>query len=279
MFDFGSEVLGGLEAGVELARICTADAAAIQLVPSQLPGTGIEVFIHTDDPLVACLGSQYAGWPLRVGDYSAMASGPMRMVRGREEMLEQLQLTTVADAVVGVLESDNLPTAAVIDDVADQCGVAPDAVTLCVAPTTSIAGSIQIVARSIETAMHKLYELEFDVRQIRSASGSAPLPPPATDMVEGIGRTNDAILYGGRVTLFVDADPRRIAEIGPRVPSAFSSDFGRPFGDIFRGYDYDFYKVDPLLFSPAEITFVNVRDGRQSRFGHVVEDVLSESFH
>ena len=37
-----------------------------------------------------------------------------------------------------------------------------------------------MVARSVETALHKLHELKFDLNQIVSAFGTAPLPPVAT---------------------------------------------------------------------------------------------------
>jgi methenyltetrahydromethanopterin cyclohydrolase len=162
--------------------------------------------------------------------------------------------------------------------VSEECGVEPEKLTLCVAPTRSIAGTIQVVARSVETSLHKLFELGFDLKKIISAHGSAPLPPPAPDFAEGIGRTNDAILYGGRVTLWVDSTDDVLAELGPKVPSGTSKDWGRPFAETFRDYKYDFYQVDPGLFSPAEITFHNLATGKTFRFGHLRPDVLARSF-
>ena len=85
--------------------------------------------------------------------------------------------------------------------IAAACQVEPSSVTLLVAPTASLAGGVQVVARSVETAMHKLAELKFDLARIVSAHGSAPLPPVAGDDLAAIGRTNDAILYGARVVL------------------------------------------------------------------------------
>ena len=135
-----------------------------------------------------------------------------------------------------------------------------------------------MVARSVETSMHKLFELGFDLNSIVSGYGTAPLPPPALDFVQGIGRTNDAILYGGHVTLWVNAEDDRIREIGPKVPSIASCDYGIPFAQTFKKYDYDFYKVDPGLFSPAMITIINLKSGRSFRYGSLRPEILSQSF-
>ena len=146
-----------------------------------------------------------------------------------------------------------------------------------VADTGSQAGTVQIVARSLETALHKLHELEFDLDRIASGCGTAPLPPPAPDKVEAIGRTNDAILYGAEVTLWVRGDDDSLQQIGPQVPSSASDDYGRPFAEIFAAYDHDFYQVDRGLFSPARLRFVNLESGRFHDFGEVRPDVLARS--
>jgi methenyltetrahydromethanopterin cyclohydrolase len=151
-------------------------------------------------------------------------------------------------------------------------------VALLVAPTASLAGCVQVVARSVETALHKLHGLGFDLTRVVSAFGSAPLPPVAKDDLAAIGRTNDSILYGARVVLFVTGDDASIAEIGPRVPSSSSKDHGEPFAAIFARYHNDFYAVDPHLFSPAEVVFQNIETGRSFAFGRVDHEVLTRSF-
>jgi methenyltetrahydromethanopterin cyclohydrolase len=86
------------------------------------------------------------------------------------------------------------------------------------------------------------------------------------------------VLYGGRVTLWVRGDDASLLEIGPRVPSAASPDYGRPFADVFEHYGRDFYKIDPLLFSPSEVHFVNVETGTSLAFGAPAPRVLERSF-
>ncbi len=282
VLDAGIHTRGSLRAGIQLARLCMADQAEILIAPCDAAtlGSNNAIFVCTDEPLKACLAAQYAGWPVQTDHYFAMGSGPMRAARGREEALVELKLVESADTVVGVLESDRLPDADVIAMIADQCSVAANQVRLAIAPSTSIAGSVQVVARAIETAMHKLHELKFDVTNIVSATGHAPLPPPAKpgDTVAGIGRTNDAVLYGATVSLWVDCDDDAVEAVAAKVPSNTSADYGQPFAKTFKQYEYDFYKVDPMLFSPAVVTIHNLHSGRTWNHGKIATDVLRQSF-
>jgi methenyltetrahydromethanopterin cyclohydrolase len=279
LIDCGVKVPGGLFAGVELARVCLSGLGHVCMARGEVGGrVGPHVQVVTDHPVTACLGSQYAGWEVKAGSFFGMGSGPMRAVRGREDVLTHIGCAERADRVVGVLESGKLPSAEVFQSIAAECGVPASNVTLLVAPTASLAGGVQVVARSIETALHKLHALNFDVSRVVTAYGIAPLPPVAKNDLAAIGRTNDAILYGGRVVLYVQGDDASLEDIGPRVPSSASKDHGEPFAAIFARNNHDFYKVDPHLFSPAELVFENVETGRSHAFGRVEPAILSRSF-
>lgn len=279
LIDCGVQAPGGLEAGRLLAEICLAGLGKVDLVP--LPGNEIAslgVTITTDQPRLACMASQYAGWQISVGKFFAMGSGPMRAVAAREPLFEKIGVREKASRVVGVLETSKLPTADVFQSIADACSVSLENVTLLVARTASLAGTLQVVARSLETALHKLNELDFDLQSIVSGVGVAPLPPVAGSDLVALGRTNDAILYGGEVTLWVRDDDERLAALGPKIPSSASHDYGAPFADIFERAGRDFYKIDPHLFSPALVTFNNLTSGRTHRFGQLRPDLLKKSF-
>jgi len=224
------------------------------------------------------MASQYAGWQIVSDGYFAMGSGPMRAARGREDLYASIGLRESATHAVGVLESGKLPPPEVAERIAADCGVVPERLTLLVARTASLAGTVQVVARTVETCLHKLHELGFDLACVHSGYGVAPLPPVAADDLTGIGRTNDAVLYGGEVTLWVRADDDQLQQIGPRIPSDSSADHGQPFGKIFARYDHDFYRIDPLLFSPAVVTLVNATSGRTHRFGRLCPEVIQQSF-
>ncbi len=279
LIDCGVQTEGGLLAGLALARVCLAGQADVCLVPGEVAGLGCPlVQVQTDAPVLACMASQYAGWQIAVGKFFAMGSGPMRALYGKEDLFDKIPGREQAPVAVGVLETRKLPDDAVIDHLCERLQLPPAKLTLLVAPASSLAGTIQVVARSVETALHKLFELKFDLGQIVSGYGTAPLPPVAKDELHAIGRTNDAILYGGGVVLWVRADDEQIAEIGPRVPSSASSDHGAPFASIFERYGHDFYKIDPMLFSPAEIVFHNLKTGRSRAFGTLAPSVLQSSF-
>ena len=279
VLDCGVEAEGGLGAGLALAQVCTAGLAEISLIPGEIAGFGWpHVLVASDHAVPACLFSQYAGWQIGVEKFFAMGSGPMRALAAREEVFKKLGYRETARVAVGVLEGRKIPAPAVFQFIADKTGVAPKDTTLLVAPTASAAGNLQVVSRVVETALHKLFEVGFDVMRIRSAVGTAPLSPVARDDLTGIGRTNDAILYGGRVTLWVRGDDESIAAIGPRVPAMASASYGEPFLKIFEQAGHDFYKIDPHLFSPAEIVFQNLDTGVVQVFGKVAPDVLKKSF-
>jgi methenyltetrahydromethanopterin cyclohydrolase len=279
IIDCGVKTMGGLQAGLTLARVCTAGQAEVTLAPGDVAGVACpSVVVNSDAPVLACMASQYAGWQISVGKYFAMGSGPMRAASGKEDLYEHIPGKESPPVAVGTLESRKLPDDMVLDYLSQELRMSVNKITLLVAPAASQAGNLQVVARSLETALHKLHELKFDLQQVVSGFGSAPLPPVAKDELTAIGRTNDAILYGGRVTIWVNADDDQLAEIGPKVPACASSDYGAPFASIFERYDHDFYKIDPMLFSPAEIVFYNVKSGRAFAFGRTRMDVLFRSF-
>jgi len=279
IIDCGIQAEGGLQAGLAMARVCLAGLAEVTLEAGECFGTPWpQVSVRTDHPVAACLLSQYAGWQVSVGKYFAMGSGPMRAAAAREELFTELQYRESPAQVVGVLETRKLPTPEVFAYLAERTRVDPAAITLLVAPTASLAGSVQVVARAVETALHKLHTLGFDLQRIRSAHGVAPLAPVARNDLAGIGRTNDAVLYGGRVTLYVRGDEASLRELGPRVPANSSPAHGEPFAEIFARAGHDFYKIDPQLFSPAEVVFQNLDTGRVLAFGHTAPGVLRQSF-
>lgn len=279
VLDCGVATPGGLNAGLGLARVCLAGLAEVTLTPGQsdsMPWPTVQV--ATDHPVLSCMASQYAGWQIAVGKFFAMGSGPMRAAYGKEDLFDHLPGRERPSAVAGVLESRKLPTDEVIAYISEKVALPTEDLRLLTAPASSLAGTIQVVARSLETALHKLHELKFDLKHVVSGLGTAPLPPVAADEIQAIGRTNDAILYGGRVTVWVRCDDEVIAAVGPKAPSASSPDHGAPFAEVFERYNRDFYKVDPMLFSPAVITFNNLQSGRSHTFGRIEPDVLRQSF-
>jgi methenyltetrahydromethanopterin cyclohydrolase len=279
LIDCGVKAQGSIEAGRRLAEVCMAGLGEVK-TNSCPPGffRGHHVKVSSTWPVAACMAAQYAGWEIKGENFFAMGSGPMRAAACREELFQDIGLCEKADVCVGILETSKLPPDSVCADIAAKCSITPDCLTLLVARTSSAAGTVQIVARSLETALHKLHVLGFDLKRVRRGIGTAPLPPLAGNDLQAIGWTNDAILYGSFVKLEVTGDDESLKELGPRVPSNSSPDHGRPFAEIFARYDNDFYRIDPLLFSPARVTLYNIHTRNVIKYGKLSLDVLAESF-
>lgn len=275
IIDCGVKAPGGLEAGRQLAEVCLAGRGTVELVEY---GGELAVTVATDDPVAACMASQYAGWQITGEKFFGMGSGPMRAAACREELFHDIGHCERPRMCVGVLETSKVPCDAVCREIAEKCGVDPHQLTLAIARTASPAGTVQIVARSVETALHKLHTLGFDLSNVKSGKGNAPLPPIGHDDISAIGLTNDAILYGGGVWLLVETDDETIESVGSQLPSSKSPDYGRPFAEIFARYGGDFYQIDPLLFSPAQVTIRNCRTNRCFEFGRIATEILAASF-
>ena len=279
--DAGVQVVGGLGAGQLLARLCMGGLGHIDFVPLMIgdePLSGVQVW--TDHPAEACMASQYAGWAIDPKGFFAMGSGPLRArARVEKELFGKLGYGEDASRGVLVLEGRTLPGDDVAQWVAAKCGLTPGAITFAVAPTASVAGGVQIAARIIETGLHKMEALKFDVTRVQSAIGTAPVPPVAKNDMRAIGRTNDCILYGGRARYVVRAPDETLADLAERLPSSASKDYGTPFHDIFKRYDNDFYKIDPMLFSPAEVWITSAMTGRTFHAGRLNPQVLGASLY
>lgn len=279
LLDCGSRARGGLRAGVRYAEACMGGLGEVALAPLLVgERTVTAVHVVTDRPDAACLAAQYAGWKLEGEGFFAMASGPGRALARAEDLYGDLDWDERAGRAVLCLEGRDDPPEAVVRSVCARMGIDPSALTVLLAPTACPAGSVQIAARVVETALHKLHALGVDPAKVLHASGTAPLPPPAKDDPKAIGRTNDAVLYGGSVQLLVDLEDDALAELAPKVPSTSSSDHGTPFGETLEAADWDFYEIDPLLFSPAVVSLTGVASGRTHHAGALALDVLERSF-
>jgi len=281
--DAGSRYPGSIAAGLRVAAICMGGLGHVDLVPSAAtPRWPWTVTTRSSDPVVACLASQYAGWKLSHGEgkdaFFALGSGPARALARREPLFEKLAYVDKADSATLVLESAHPPPPPIVAKVAKDCGVDAEKLTIIFAPTQSLAGGTQVVARALEVALHKAFELGFPLERIVDGMGAAPLSPPHPDFVTAMGRTNDAIIYAGQVQLFVTGPASEARALADRMPSKGSRDYGRPFADIFKRVKGDFYAIDPMLFSPAKVIVTATETGESFARGDVDADMLDASF-
>ena len=279
LIDAGAKAAGGVDVGLLLTEICMGGLGRVSLSPA--PGASKWPFwltVSSNDPVVACLASQYAGWSLQHEKFFALGSGPGRAQARVEKLFDELSYKDQAKRVTIVLESASPPPKEVVEKVAVKSGVDPKHVAFIYAPTQSLAGSVQVVGRVLEVALHKAHELHFPLDHIVDGVATAPLSPPHPDFIQAMGRTNDAIIYAGRAHLFVKGPASAAKELAEKLPSSNSKDYGRPFADIFKAYKGDFYQIDGSLFSPAEALVTAIETGETFRAGKINESLLDKSF-
>ena len=284
IIDAGINYNGCLESGRLITEICMGGLGKVDLtMSSNTPNWPLTINVHSTDPVLSCLASQYAGWNLSFvkeeDNFNALGSGPCRALALKEDLFNDLNYSDKFYSTVVVLEVDRNPPQEIIDKITNDCSVSEKNLTIILTPTRSLSGSVQVVGRVLEVGMHKLHEIGFPLDKVIDGFGSAPVPPPAPDFLIGMGRTNDAILYGGTVHLFVDVPDDEAFELAKRLPSSTSSDYGKPFADIFKEYKYDFYKIDKLLFSPAKVIVSTIKTGKTFIEGSTNIDLVEKSFN
>ena len=281
--DAGARVRGSITAGLAIAEICMGGLGHVHLASSNAtPRWPWTLIVRSANPVIACLASQYAGWRLTHGEgkdaFFALGSGPARALARSEPLFEALAYRDTASSAALVMESARPPPEPVIDKVAQACNLAPDQLTFIYAPTQSLAGATQIVARVLEVALHKAHELKFPLENIIEGMAAAPLAPPHPDLITAMGRTNDAIIYAGRAHLMVAGPAAAARALAAQLPSEGSRDYGLPFAETFKRFKGDFYAIDPMLFSPAQVTVTALDTGESFHAGRLNLELLDASF-
>lgn len=279
LVDAGAQSPGGLEAGLRLVEICMGGLGVVTTcLDPHSARWPLTIEVRSSQPVLACLASQYAGWQLAHEKYFAMGSGPVRALARVEPLFEDIAYREPdATSSVIVLETGKPPPEAIVEKVAKATGLAADALTFVFAPTQSLAGCVQIAGRVLEVALHKAHDLKFPLDAIIDGIGRAPIPAPHPDFLTAMGRTNDAIIYGGRVQLFVRGSAEAARELAENLTSETSRDYGQPFSAIFQKFNGDFYAIDPHLFSPAEVIVTAIESGHTFRHGAVNTQMLEQS--
>jgi methenyltetrahydromethanopterin cyclohydrolase len=281
LVDAGIAAPGSIAAGLLIARLCMGGLGEAALLAGPRDGWPTWLQVHSSQPVLACLASQYAGWSLSASKeetgarkFNALGSGPARALAHKEALFEELGYRDGGDFGALVLEVDRTPPPLIIDKLLRDCGLAPAGLGLVMTPTASLAGTTQVVARVLEVALHRAHELGFALGDIVEGSACAPLPSPGANGLEAMARTNDAILYGGQVHLSVTGDADAARALAAKLPSANSADHGRSFGELFAAAGHDFYKLDGALFAPAEVWVSHIGSGRTWHAGGSRMDLL-----
>ncbi len=289
IIDAGIESEGGFLAGEMITEICLGGYGKAKILPVQYGDVVLpSVYVQTDHPALSTLASQFAGWNIKAEGFSAIGSGPARALALKPKKLyEKLGYKDESDTAVLVLETDKKPPEEVIHKIAESCNVSTEKVFLIVFSTSSLAGSTQVSGRIVETGLHKLEKLGLDPLVAKHAWGYAPIIPLHPRSGEAMGRTNDAILYGGTANYIVSYDDdEELEKIVKQAPSTSSKMMQEArelaqknprFLEIYKEAGFDFYRIDPNIFAPAIVSINNLKTGKTFRAGGLDIPVMKES--
>jgi methenyltetrahydromethanopterin cyclohydrolase len=281
VIDAGVKARSSFEAGIYVSKISLGGLASVSVANYRIRDYYIPaVEVSTDHPVEACIASQLAGWRISVKDFFANGSGPARaLARKPKNLFEKIGYSEESDEAVLVLETEKYPDEDVIKYISSEARVKPESLYIILVSPASIAGSVQVSARIVETGMFKLQTLGFDLRTILYGHGVCPVAPLHSSPLKMAGRSNDMLLYGGVTFYTVDyPDDAKLSEYVGKAPSSASKDYGKFFTELVDQYGWDFlYKVDPSIFAPALLIVNNIRSGRTFVSGRINYDVLEKA--
>lgn len=283
LIDMGLNCRGSWKAALLFTRATIGDLGIVSLGEFRLNDSysfsAVEVFV--EQPLIACMGSQIAGWKLGEGEFATIGSGPARAT-AHVDSDWYFEMTDYKDdyhEAVLCIQDVKYPDDQTALEVAKACKVKPEDTYLLIAPSTCIVGSVQVSARILEQTCHKMFEKGFHAGQIVMARGKAPIAPIVKDEMKAMGRINDALIYGSEVEVWVDAEDAAIAKTIHQLAGKTSSPcYGERFEDVFERAGRDFFYVDHDVHSLGKIQIHNVNSGRAFCAGEINYRALEESF-
>jgi methenyltetrahydromethanopterin cyclohydrolase len=278
LVDAGIECKGSTELGRLIGETSLGGLGVVRITKMIVGNLDLPaVIVSVERPEIGVLCSQYAGWRIKIGKQYALGSGPARaLARVEKALYEEIDYQDTSRKAVIILETRKMPTDELAEYIANQCGIGPSNLFCIVVPTASIAGSVQIASRIVGVGLHGLYRIRFDLKKIRRGHGVAPIAPVKKDDHSAMGVTNDCIRYGGRTFYHVRADSDDLQEIVEKVSITESTYYRQSFYDLFKGVNFNFYKLDPLIFGPAEVTFNHIESGKIYHAGCLNSELLRE---
>ena len=151
--DAGIKAHGGLRAGLLVAKASLGGLAEVTLsavsysIDTVLP----RVNVVADFPAISLLVCQQPFPTIEVGSYTAIVSGPGKVLVGKPE--EYFKITGYSEkskVAVFVMQGKDLPDEKVSDHLAEECGIKTRDLFLIALPTNCVANAVQVAARVIE---------------------------------------------------------------------------------------------------------------------------------
>ncbi|WP_449462689.1 methenyltetrahydromethanopterin cyclohydrolase [Tardisphaera miroshnichenkoae] len=292
--DAGVRTPGSHEAGKLVSQMCACGMLDVNFGLFSYGSVNLpSVQVHSDMPALSFLGGTYGDWEIEIEDFKAIGSGPARALalnrslpRGVKENVDKRAYSyriyspaeiyslighrEASDEAYLLLETSTYPDEKVLTWISEQVGVEADRLHVVIARTSSMTMSVRLASSVAETGLHKLVLLGLDPKRVKTAYGSAPLPPTVFgDDDRANGMANDAIRYGGSAYYELEEGALDGLNVGLLPPTHLEVDFY----SLMKG---GFYSVDLGDFSAAQFTLASGRS--VLTVGRIREDLLLASF-
>jgi methenyltetrahydromethanopterin cyclohydrolase len=254
--DFNSGRVTLVDVGLDME--CDLNTA-LKVAEATLAGLGR---IDVDDrirveidkmPAVATIGSQMAGWCIKLGGEIALGSGPVRILAKKpENVFERIGYSEASDIGALILETSVFPDREACEGILQQSKVGD--LIIAVFKGDSLTGLVNVLSRVVEVGIYRLFNLGFDINRISYARGTVPMIEPSDDVMF---EANDAIIYKGFVELKVDGWDSKLTG---KATSRCSRAYGKSFKEIFQEAHGNFYKIPEDIFAPAELNVIDLKD-------------------
>ncbi len=276
VIDTGLNCPGSWAAARFLVEATLGGLGQVQYSTMELEGLELpQVEIYVDQPAIACLSCQLSGWPLPEAKNQAgivpLISGPARAVVCKDRFAQVVDYQDHSPEVVAAIQDNVLPDEKLTQLIATECKVDPRGVFILLAPTGSLVGSINVVARTLETAIWRLHTLGLDIKKTYSAWGKAPLPPVTKDEYQAMIRTNVYTYYGGTAAFFIEEDDEKIERIIKEIPLSprTTRNYGRSFSELLDEAGGNIFNVTDFVHNVTKIIMHNSKTGSTFQEGEI----------
>ena len=279
IIDTGLEAAGGYLTGLKLTEICLGGLANCWLTYQTYGDIELPtIVVATDHPALSLLGCQLAGWMVKVGSFFAPSSGPARALSLKpKKVFEKIGYKDEHSEAVIVMETNKKPTDEVAQKVAADCKVDPKDLYMVLTTTASMAGSVQVSGRVVETGLYRLEFLGLNPNKVFFASGSAPIMPPHPDVGISTAKEEDALLYGGVGSYVIDEEEAKLQEYATKAPATAWPDYGKTSYEALKAVSFDWSKLDPSFFTIGKLVLTSKKTGKTYIGGKVNPEMLRKS--
>lgn len=268
---------GGHEAGRLYAEATMGGLASVELGTRTVAGHDlVMVAVETNRPLEACWVAQKHADRAPGDPADIILAGPAKArFVPTDPTVAAAGYIDRGQKVVAPLQVDRALTDDDFDWLARRCQVEPRDLYVLVAPSDSVVCAVQVVARTVDNAMHRLVSAGVGLFEVERLAGEAPLPPDGGDARQRLGRINDSLMYGSsvRATVSYEGELQAVADEVASQPADLR---GLTFLEMFDRFDGDFHQIPLDVFCITSIEVRHPSSGSVAFAGRIDEARLAE---